>query len=264
MREYAPAAVIVLLSSAAYFFSYQANHNRHFGIGRWDGAFLANRDDFHPPSRMSGPFRHPDDSVEVREFVGRLTKREARFRIPYHARGSPLELRVRCHRFGLQGTVGLTVNDRHIEDFVFTRESYPWGGIRGVIPQDVAETGPLRIALSVRGGNSPPDNLPADLGIGVDWIEVSSRPGSLLFPTSAQWLGFLALVISSWLFLRFLPASPRATATGLTALSVLVVAAIALEPVTAARAISSAWLAGPILIVLLRGAELLDRFFPRS
>lgn len=96
---------------------------------------------------MSGPIRRPDNTVDVITSMGRLTRRKATFELPYQELDSPLQIRIRCHRFGREGTVSLIVNGDAVKDFVFTERSYPWGGIKTVIPQEVAEKGLTRAHL---------------------------------------------------------------------------------------------------------------------
>jgi hypothetical protein len=260
-----PSVVVLILAGPSYFLAYQANPALHFDIGRWDGGFLADVDGFYPPFRMTGPFRHADDSVEIGDFVGRLAKREAGFRIPYHALRTPLKLNLRCHRFGLQGSVALTVNDRNVGDFVFTETSYPWGGIQAVIPQEVAETGPLRIEFLVRGEQTPPSHMPADVGLGFDWIEVTPMSrGVILLPTAAQWLRFSLLMLLGFFFLRFLGTEALAAALGLLTLAALVAAMVVFYPVTTSKILGFAWLSFPFVMLLTWIGELADRRFLSS
>ena len=255
-----PSIIVLLLSGPFYFVAYQANPSQHFGIGRWDSAFLAEEADFYPPIRMSGPFRHSDNTVEIREFVGRLTRRRASFQIPYHALRTPLQFSLRCHRFGLQGSVNLTVNGSPIREFVFTKQSYPWGGIRAVIPQEVAERGPLRVELLTVGGDAPPGHLPEDLGLGVDWLEVSpiSR-GVLLLPTAPQWFRLFLFLLLGFFFLRFLDIEPLATALAMLTLALGVSAMASFYPVTTSQTLVFAWLFFPVVMLLIWIAELADR-----
>jgi len=257
------AAAVLVLSGPAFFLAVQANPSRHFGIGRWDRTWLADERGFYPPSRMEGPIRRPDGAVEVKDFVGRLTKRHARLRLPYHALKSPLEIRVRCHRFGLEGTVSLSVNDEPIDDFVFVKSSYPWGGIKAVIPQAVAERGPLSIDLVTEGGEAPPSHLPSDLGVGLDFVEVTPlSEGVILLPTARQWLGGLLFLLSGYVFLRFLGWGPSMRAGGVLALAVSLLAGTVWFPTLASRVIPVAWLAFPACMLLLWTAEQSDEWFP--
>jgi hypothetical protein len=263
LKELLAAAVVLALSAAAFFLAHQANPSQHFGIGRWDRPFLADENDFYPPSRMEGPIRHADGSVEVKDFVGRLTKKRARFTLPYHALGSPVGVVVRCHRFGLEGTVSLVVNGERIDEFPFVKTSYPWGGIEAVVPQAVAERGPLRIDLMTEGGENPPAHLPQDLGVGVDFVEVKPLEGrALLLPTAGQWLGLFLLLLSGYAFFRFLGWGSRASAFGVLALAASSAAATVFFPTLVSRSLLLAWLAFPACILLLRAAELADRWFP--
>jgi hypothetical protein len=249
-----------------YFLAYQANPALHFDIGRWDRAFLADVEEFYPPFRMTGPFRYSDNSVEIGDFVGRLTKREAGFQVPYHALRTPLEFNLRCHRFGLLGSVTLTVNDHHLRDFVFTEQSYPWGGIQAVIPQEVAETGPLRIEVLVRGVQNPPSHIPADVGLGVDWIEVTPMSrGVILLPTAGQWLGFFLLMLLGFCFIRFLGNGALTTAVCLLALAAVAATMVVFYPVMTSKMLVFAWLFFPVVMLLMWIAELADRrFVPAS
>lgn len=262
MKELLAAAVLVL-SGPAFFLAVQAKPSQRFGIGRWDRAWLADEESFDPPSRMEGPFRHADGTVEVKEFVGRLTKKRAGLQLPYHALRSPLEIRVRCHRFGLEGTVSLYVNKEPIGDFVFAKTSYPWGGIKAVVPQEVAERGPLAIDLVTEGGEVPPSHLPTDLGVGLDFVEVTPlSDGVLLLPTARQWVGCFLFLLSGYVFLRFLGAGPWVRAGGVLALAVGVTAATAFLPIIVSRALPLAWLGFALCMLLLRAAELTDGWVP--
>jgi len=257
-----PSVIVLILSGPSYFLAVQANPTLRFDIGRWDGGFLADAEKFYPPFRMTGPRRHSDNSVEIEEFLGRLTKKEAGFRIPYHALRTPLEFYLRCHRFGLQGTVTLTVNDRHIRDFDFTKQSYPWGGIRAVIPQEVAETGPLRIEVLVRGEDIPPSHIPADVGLGVDFLELTPMSrGVILLPTAGQWLRLFLLFLLGFFFLRFLDTGALATAAGLLALAAFVSTMVVVYPVMTSKILVFAWLFFPLGMLLLWISELADKHF---
>lgn len=263
MKELLAAAVVLVLSGAAFFLAFQANPSQRFGIGRWDRPFLAVEEDFYPPSRMEGPIRHADGSVEVKDFVGRLTKRRARLTLPYHALGSPVEVVVRCHRFGLEGKVALTVNGEPIDEFVFVKTSYPWGGIKAVVPRAVAEREPLRIDLVTEGGENPPAHLPQDLGVGLDFVEVKPlEAGALLLPTAGHWVGWFLFLLSGYAFFRFLGCGSRAGAWGVLALAVSLPAATVFFPTLVSRSLSIAWLAFPACLLLLVAAELCERWFP--
>jgi hypothetical protein len=254
---------VLLLALLCFFAAHQVNPVRHYGIGRWDRAWLADAGDFSPPLRMEGPVRHPDGSVEVRDFVGRLTKKRAAFRIPYHALRTPLELRLRCHRFGLEGTAVLSINGRHIEDFIFTKTSYPWGGIRAIVPREIAEEGPLSIEILVQGAEAPPPHLPPDLGLGVDWLEIApSSKGAIVLPVASQWLSFLLLLISSSIFLVWVGIGARGTTAAAIALVLLVAAMVAVQPATTSSVLSWAWLSFPLLMLVLWCYELADRLLP--
>lgn len=172
MRCAIAVAGLLLLGVVLFTVSLQNRPSRRFELGGMDYDYLADPSGFHPRLRMSGPLRHSDKRVEVIEFYGRLTRTQAGLRLPYHALRSRLRLRVRCHRFGLDGTVALTVNGEHISDYIFTERSYPWAGIDAVIPERVAEQGPLLIELRVRDAEAPPPHFPEDFGLGIDWIQI--------------------------------------------------------------------------------------------
>ncbi len=193
-----------MTSAPLYYWAHQAQPSRRFDVGEDDEQFLGSKDQFYPPNQMSGPIRRPDKTVEVITFMGRLTRGRATFELPYRALGSPLQIRIRCHRFGLEGTVSLVVNGEAVSDFVFTDRSYPWGGIETVIPQEVAEKGgQLRIEVVTSGGLHPPSHLPDDLGLGVDWIEIEPMSrGVRLIPASMQWVTAYGLMLLGWFIFR--------------------------------------------------------------
>lgn len=142
--------LVFLLALPLYFLSSQSRRPLRFEIGSMDCDYLDEKEQFYSRGRMEGPIRRPDNTVEVIEFYARLTKRRATFKLPYHAFRSPVRIRIRCHRFGLDGTVALIVNGEHLQDFVFTERSYPWGGVQAIIPQEVAQRGALTIELETR------------------------------------------------------------------------------------------------------------------
>ena len=198
-------ALVLLLFAPIYFAVYQAQKTRRFNIGSWDKRYLENPETFSPRLEMSGPFRHEDSSVDVIGFDGRLSGRTATLQLPFHALRSPLRIWVRSHRFGLGGTVRMSVNDVLIDDFVFTENSYPWAGIRTVIPQEVAERSALHIDLVVSGGRSPPSHLRSDMGLGMDWVEVDPMSGgAMLLPTAYEWMvPYVFLVLGAISFRLF-------------------------------------------------------------
>jgi len=63
------------------------------------------------PKGLWSPVGHPSPGASSTRFQNaRLTKKRASLKLPYPALRSPVEIRVRCHRFGLEGTVSLSVN----------------------------------------------------------------------------------------------------------------------------------------------------------
>ena len=246
-------ALILLLFAPIYFAVYQAQKTRRFNIGSWDKRYLENPETFSPRLEMSGPFRHEDSSVDVIGFDGRLSGRTATLQLPFHTLRSPLRIWVRSHRFGLGGTVRMSVNDVLIDDFVFTENSYPWAGIRTVIPQKVAERGALHIDLVVSGGRSPPSHLRSDIGLGIDWVEVDPMSGgAMLLPTAYEWMvAYVSLVLGAISF-RIFGFSTRVFLLVLGALILAVAALTALRPVESPTVLFWLWSIFPAGIVLQR------------
>jgi hypothetical protein len=254
--------LVLLAGLILYAVALQSSGTMRFEIGSMDWDFLGDPEDFEGRSRMDGPIRYPDGSVEVIQFYGRVTREKASFRLPYHATRSPLRLRIRCHRFGLEGVVELSVNGRILHEFVFTDTSYPWGGIEAVVPQSLAETGPLVIELRTFRGRTPPSHLPEDVGLGVDWIEVEPLSRGVRIVPSA-WRIFL-VTLSLLLCLGFLMATGASFPTALSGAAILA-AAIALHvhlaPVATGMAIGRLWVIFPMgyaLWRMLRRAPLAD------
>lgn len=253
--------VIVVLMLVAtgplYYLAYQNTAGRRFELGSMDHDFIVSRGELYPFSVMSGPIRYEDGSVEVIDFYGRITPRRAEFQLPYHARRSPLEIFLRAHRFGLQGSVLLRVNGQTLEEFVFGENSYPWGGMRTVIPENVAERGPLHIELLTQGGTTPPSHMPADFGVGIDWIEIDPMSeGVELSPLGREYLALYLFVSLVFGFVLF---------TGAAISTALVAAAIGLAlcllltasfPVETSIALARLWVVLPFSAVVYR---LLDR-----
>jgi hypothetical protein len=193
MRRRALLLGALALAVASFLLANQAPGQRRFDLGVWDRAFLADVNQVYPPATMSGPVRHPDMSVEVTEFVGRLTRRRAEIHLPYHALRTPVELDIRCHRFGLGGTVLIEVNGRFRDEAEFSDRSYPWAGVRLTVPQEFAQLGPLRIVFEVIGGQPPGVNLPRDFGIGIDRIDVQALSKDAWFLPAPSQLGWFVL-----------------------------------------------------------------------
>ena len=159
--------------------------------------------------------------------------------------------------------MSLEVNGRRLEDFVFSKTSYPWAGIQTVIPQDVAEAGPLTVRLVTSGGETPPSHLPQDLGVGVDWIELSPMSGGvLLLPTTREWVSFFILLLGAFLFSGFLSLSPSRSAIVLLALSALASLSQVFYPVTTSKLLSLGWLFFLGCVLLIWIAELMDAIVP--
>ena len=259
MKKLRLAAIVpvLLATGPLYYLAYQITPERRFELGSMDRNFSVRQGELHPSSLMSGPIRYEDGSVEVIDFYGRLTPRREEFLLPYHARRSPLKIFLRAHRFGLQGSVFLTVNGEPVEEFVFGETSYPWGGMRAVIPEGVAERGPLLIELLTQGGTTPPSHLPVDLGVGIDWIEIAPMSeGVELAPLRRE---YAALYVLVGLVFGF------ALLTGMTAFSAAIVAAIglvlclsltALVPIETSMALARLWVVLPFAALVY---WLLDR-----
>ena len=246
-RRAAAVLVLSMLGAGAFTATLQVQKSIRFEIGSMDRDYLA--DPEHAPIvlRMDGPIRHPDNSVEVIDFYGRLTGRRAQFSLPYHARHSPVRIRLRCHRFGLDATVAMTVNGHSIEDFVFTDRSYPWGGIHAVIPQEVAERGPLQVELEVRNAEPPRGRFPEDFGVGIDWIEVEPLSEGVFLVPSVKPLGFaLVFPLLAFFFIRLTGGSFLAS-LGVHALATASVSLFtALAPQVSGMAWSRLWVLFPI------------------
>ena len=246
-------ALILLLFAPIYFAVYQAQKTRRFNIGSWDKRYLENPETFSPRLEMSGPFRHEDSSVDVIGFDGRLSGRTATLQLPFHALRSPLRIWVRSHRFGLGGTVRMSVNDVLIDDFVFTENSYPWAGIRTVIPQEVAERSALHIDLVVSGGRSPPSHLRSDMGLGMDWVEVDPMSGGvMLLPTAYEWMVPYVFLVLGAISFRLFGFSTRVFFLVLGALILAIAALTALRPVESPTVLFWLWSIFPAGIVLQR------------
>ena len=248
------AAAALIAGALLYPVAFQVTDTVRFDLGSMDWDYLMNEEQVYDRVRMQGPTRLPDGSVEVIEFYGRLTAREVGFRLPYHGVASPLRLRLRCHRFGLEGTVHLRVNGEPLDSFVFTDRSYPWGRLQVVVPQDVAERGPLTIELETEGGKPSPSHLPEALGIGIDWIEVEplSRGVELRVPWTTVALALL-FPLAGALFTRSTGASLPLAVLVLAALLVLVLVVTTLTPFTTAMALRRLWVVFPLGFLLHRG-----------
>jgi hypothetical protein len=230
-----------------YVIALQTTETVRFEIGSMDWDFLDTPEAFEKRNRMDGPIRNPDGSVEVIQFYGRLTRAEAAFRLTYHALRSPLRLRIRCHRFGLEGSVVLTVNGERIEEFVFGPTSYPWAGIQAVVPQSVAERGPLVIELRTLSGKQPPSHLPKTLGVGVDWIEVEPlSQGVRLAPSRWQLVAVGIGPLLGFFFLSSTGASFRTALLGAIAVAGMNAVGTHLAPAASAMALARLWVVFPI------------------
>jgi hypothetical protein len=239
LRSIAAVAVLFLAAGPLHFAAQQAEKSRRFEIGSLDHAFLGEPDDFYGPSAMNGPIRHEDGSVEVVDFYGRLTRRRAVLELPYHALRSPLRLRIRCHRFGLEGKVVLSVNGEPLQEILFGETSYPWGGIRVVVPQGVAERGPLRIELATEEGKSPPSHLPEDVGLGIDWIEIEPMSdGATLLPGPRAYAALYRLLAAAFVLALLVERRLSRAAIVLGVVIALGSILTALAPVAAPAAIS--------------------------
>ena len=260
------AAAALIAGAPLYPIAFQVTETVRFDLGSMDWDYLVNEGQVHDRVRMQGPTRLPDGSVEVIAFYGRLTAREVGFRLPYHGVASPLRLRLRCHRFGLEGTVHVRVNGEPLDSFVFTERSYPWGGVEVVVPQDIAEKGPLTIELETEGGKPSPSHLPEALGIGIDWIEVEplSRGVELRVPWTMVALALL-FPLAGALFARSTGASLPLVVLVLAVLLVLVLVVTAFAPFTTAMALRRLWVVFPLGFLLHRALRraFIDRWQPK-
>jgi len=239
--------VLALVAAPLYYTAYQAQKTRRFEIGSMDRDFLADARLFHVPGAMSGPIRRSDKSVEVLDFYGRLTRREARLSLPYLALRSPLHLFIRCHRFGLGGVVTVVANGHVLGDFTFSKSSYPWAGIDTTVPQAAAEKGPLQLELLTTGGDPPPSHLAQDLGVGLDVIEVEPMSkAARLIPSLSQFGALFAFMAFGFGFLWLTGFSPYVCSAIVFALLIGVCGLTWLFPVEASIALSRLWIAFPL------------------
>ena len=259
-------AMISLVLGAGVFLyvaALQTSETVRFEFGSMDWDFLGNPEAFEKRNRMDGPIRYPDGSVEVIQFYGRIALDNAEIRLPYHARRSPLRLRIRCHRFGLSGSVELTVNGVLLEEFVFGETSYPWAGIQAIVPQSVAEQGPLVIGLRMHAGREPPSHLPETIGVGLDWIEVEPlSQGVRLVPMSAPLIAAALLPLLCFLFLSATRASFRMAVVGAMVAAGLSAALTHLAPAMSGMALARLWVVFPmgygLWLLLLRRSSLAE------
>jgi lysophospholipase L1-like esterase len=194
-------ALAALLTGAAHLGIHQLDRQARFEIGEpSDRYYLIDPESFQAPAEMEGPLRRPGAEVETVSFTARLTRRRAGLRLPYHAVGTPVRLNLRCHRFGLGGNVALSVNGRLIANDSF-ESAYPWAGIQALVPAEVASLGPLTVELWTSGGSPAPSHLPDDLGVGLDWVEVSAESGGVLLPVPEAWIRLVLLLVASALAL---------------------------------------------------------------
>lgn len=261
-------ALIVLGAAPLYYQAYQFQKDRRFEIGSMDRDFLAEPTQFSSPLAMSGPIRYEDGSVAVIDFYGRLTARCVELELPYHALRSPLRLFLRAHRFGLQGRVLLEVNGELLGEFVFAKSSYPWGGLRAIVPQSVAEGGPLHIELVTEGGDPPPSHMSEETGVGLDWIDVSPMSqGAVLRPSPAAYGALYAFVLSGFAFALLSRLSLSRATMVLAVLVALACASTALFPVETSVALARLWIVFPfafavqLAVTRVRGMERGDASF---
>jgi len=265
-RRSAAVLVVTVLGAAAFLAALQAQKSLRFEIGSMDQDYLEDPEQFYPRLRMDGPIRYADNTVEFIEFYGRLSRSRAGFILPYHALRSPVQIRIRCHRFGLDGTLALTVNGRHVGDFVFTDRSYPWGGVKAVVPQEVAELGPLRVGLEVRDRESPRGRLPDDFGVGVDWIEVEPLSRGVILLPSPKHLAFAILFpLLGCAFIRGTGGSFRSSLVVLAVGLASVALVTALAPHSSSMVWSRLWVLLPLgyLLHLVLSKLFTERFAPR-
>jgi len=261
-------ALILVGAAPLYHVAYQFQKDRRFEIGSMDRDFLYEEAQFSTPMAMSGPIRYDDGSVAVIDFYGRLTARCAELEIPYHSLRSPLRLFLRAHRFGLQGKVLLDVNGELLGEFVFGKSSYPWGGIRTIVPQSVAERGPLHIELVTEGGDPPPSHMSEETGVGLDWIDVSPMSqGAVLRPSPAAYTALYVFVLSGFAFALLSGLSLSRATVALGALVAVACASTARFPVETSVALARLWIVFPFALAVhfavtrVLGKECFDAHF---
>lgn len=243
-------AFVLAAAAPLYYAAYQIRKDRRFQIGSMDRDFLSQVDQFSSPTMMNGPIRHEDGSVEVIDFYGRVTTRRVEILLPYFALDSPLRLFLRAHRFGLQGKVLVSVNGELLGEFTFVKSSYPWAGIRTIVPQSVAERGPLRIELVTEGGDPPPSHL-SEAGVGLDWIDVGPMSeGAVLRPSGKSYAALYAFVLSGFAFSFLSGLSLSRAALVLAALVASCCVSIAFFPVETPVALARLWIVFPLALAL--------------
>ncbi len=148
----------------------------------------------------------------------------------------------------------MSVNDVLVDDFVFAESSYPWAGIRAVIPQTVAERGALDIDLVTSGGRSPPSHLRSDIGLGIDWVEVDPMSrGAMLLPTAYEWVVSYVFLVLGAISFRLFGVSTRVSFLVLGVLILALAAFTALRPVEIHIVLAWLSLIFPVGLVLQRG-----------
>ena len=123
----------------------------------------------------------------------------------------------------------------------------------------------MRIELITVDGEVPPSHLPEDLGLGIDWLELTPMSrGAILLPTLGQWTRFLLFLLLRFVFLRFLGVQTLPIATVMLAIVVVLSAMMVWYPVVTPKALRSAWLFFPSVMLLLWLAELADKRSSRA
>ncbi len=246
-----------VVSGLAFVLATQFPNTLRFDIGSWDRAWLVDSAQFYPSKTMTGPWRHEDGSVEVIEFRARQTRRQATLALPYHALDTPLELNIRCHRFGLRGAAIITVGESFRDEAEFSDRSYPWAGVRLTIPEETAAEGPLRVGFEIVGGDPPPGFMPDDMGLGIDWIEVRPLSEDAWFlPAAREWLSlFLVLLLGAAVAVQ-MGLGPLAQGAMVLTLGCAVALLAAVYPVMTLGLLPYAWLAFPLIMYVVWIARL--------
>ncbi len=249
-RQFAAILLLSGVGTLAYLAAYQSATNARFDLGSMDWDYLYREEQFHPRVRMNGPQRLPDGRVENVEFYGRLTRRFAVLTLPYRVYHSSIDLRLRAHRFGLDGVVTLKVNGESVGDF-FTERGFPWETLSVTVPAELAGRGPLTLEVRALNRDLPQSHLPSDLGIGLDWIEVEAKdPDATFMPPARGWIGAFLLPLLGFVFLRWTGTATRLSLLCAGAGSALFIFLTAIRPIETTMALMRVWVFFPLALGL--------------
>ncbi len=128
------------------------------------------------------------------------------------------------------------------------------------MPEEVAGKGPLHLELETIGGHHPPGHLPAELGVGIDWIEVEPfSEGVRLQVSFAQLAVVLLGPLLAFGFVRWTGGSFRQSLLVMVACLAAVALFTAWTPFPTWMAIKRLWVVFPIGFGLERLLAALSR-----